>query len=101
MVDPIETERLRLRPVAADLSDLGALHETRSDPQHMRFSPHPFSREESRAWIEKFLERQESNGYSLWAIEDRETGEFLGHCGPGPQLVGGGGEGEIGWAGTP
>ena len=42
----IETARLRLRPFAADLSDLDALHEIQSDPDHMRFFPHPFSREE-------------------------------------------------------
>jgi hypothetical protein len=80
VVDLFETERLRLRPFAADLSDLDALHEIQSDPHHMRFYPHPFSREESRAWIEKFVEWQERNGYSLWAIEDRETGEFLGNA---------------------
>ncbi len=101
MADLIETERLRLRPFAADLSDLDALHEIQSDPHHMRFYPHPFSREESRAWIEKFLERQERNGYSLWAIEDRETGEFLGNCGPVPQLVDGIEEVELGWSVTP
>jgi ribosomal-protein-alanine N-acetyltransferase len=101
VADLIETERLRLRPFAPDLSDLDALHEIQSDPEHMRFYPHPFSLEESRAWIEKFLERQERNGYSLWAIEDRETGEFLGNCGPVPQLVDGIEEVELGWSVTP
>ncbi|HWL91401.1 MAG TPA: GNAT family N-acetyltransferase [Actinomycetota bacterium] len=101
MPDVIETERLRLRPFAEDLSDLDALHEIQSDPEHMRFYPHPFSREESRAWIEKFLERQVLHGYSLWAIEDRETGEFLGNCGPVPQMVDEIEEVELGWSVTP
>jgi [ribosomal protein S5]-alanine N-acetyltransferase len=101
MADVIETDRLRLRPFADDLSDLDALHEIQSDPQHMRFYPHPFSREESRAWIERFLERQERYGYSLWAIEDRETGEFLGNCGPVRQVVDGIEEVEIGWSVPP
>jgi ribosomal-protein-alanine N-acetyltransferase len=101
MADVIETRRLRLRPFADDLSDLAALHEIQSDPQHMRFYPHPFSLEESRAWIERFLERQERYGYSLWAIEDRETGEFLGNCGPVRQLVDGIEEVELGWSVTP
>ena len=65
--EALETERLRLRPFAADLSDLEALHEIQSDAHHMRFYPHPFSREESRAWIERSLDRQERYGYSLWA----------------------------------
>jgi ribosomal-protein-alanine N-acetyltransferase len=99
--DVIETERLRLRPFAADLSDLDALHEIQSDPHHMRFYPHPFSREESRAWIERSLGRQERFGYSLWAIEDRVTGVFLGNCGPIPQVVDGVDEVEIGWSVTP
>lgn len=67
----------------------------------MRFYPHPFSREESRAWIERSLERQERLGYSLWAIVDRETGEFLGNCGPIPQVVDGIDEVELGWSVTP
>ena len=96
-----ETERLRLRPFAADLSDLDALHEIQSDAHHMRFYPHPFSREESRAWIERSLDRQERYGYSLWAIEDRWSGELLGNCGPIPQVIDGVGEVEIGWSVTP
>ncbi|HYY08771.1 MAG TPA: GNAT family N-acetyltransferase, partial [Actinomycetota bacterium] len=100
-MDLIETERLRLRPFAADLSDLDPLHEIQSDPEHMRYYPHPFSRDESRAWIERSLERQERLGFSLWAIEDRETGEFLGNCGPIPQVVDGVDEVELGWSVTP
>jgi ribosomal-protein-alanine N-acetyltransferase len=100
-LEAFETARLRLRPFAADLSDLDALHEIQSDPEHMRFYPHPFSRDETRAWIERFLERQERYGFSLWAIEDRETGEFLGNCGPVPQVVDGIEEIELGWSVTP
>jgi ribosomal-protein-alanine N-acetyltransferase len=100
-VDAFETSHLRLRPFAPDLSDLDALHEIQSDAEHMRFYPHPFSREESRAWIERFLERQERDGFSLWAIEDLETGEFLGNCGPVPQVVDGIEEIELGWSVTP
>ena len=97
----METERLRLRPFADDLSDLDALFAIQSDPEHMRFYPHPFSREESRAWIERSLERQERLGLALWAIEDRETGEFLGNCGTIPQRVDEIDEVEIGWSVTP
>jgi [ribosomal protein S5]-alanine N-acetyltransferase len=100
-IETIETARLRLRPFAADLSDLDALHEIQADPGHMRFYPHPFSREESRAWIERSLERQDRDGFSLWAIEDRETGDFLGNCGPVVQVVDGVEEIELGWSVTP
>jgi [ribosomal protein S5]-alanine N-acetyltransferase len=97
----IETDRLRLRPFAQDLSDLDALHGIQSDAEHMRFYPHPFSRGESRHWIETNLARQERDGFSLWAIEDRETGEFLGNCGPTTQVVDGVPEVELGWSVTP
>jgi ribosomal-protein-alanine N-acetyltransferase len=97
----METARLRLRPFAADLSDLDPLHEIQSDPDHMRFYPHPFSRDESRAWIERSLEHEEQYGYGLWAIEDRESGEFLGNCGPVHQKVEGVEEVELGWSVTP
>jgi ribosomal-protein-alanine N-acetyltransferase len=98
---PILTARLRLRPFAQDLSDLDALHEIQSDPEHMRFYPHPFSRDESRAWIERALEREARDGFGLWAIEDADTGEFLGCCGPVLQEVDGVDEVELGWSVTP
>lgn len=95
------TARLRLRPFAPDLSDLDALHELQSDAEHMRYYPHPFSREESQAWIERWLAHQEQHGFSLWAIEDRETAEFLGNCGPAVQVVDGEEHVELGWSVTP
>jgi [ribosomal protein S5]-alanine N-acetyltransferase len=67
----------------------------------MRFYPHPFSMEESRAWIEKNLVRYERLGYGLWAVEDKQTGEFLGNVGPTLQQVDGVGEVELGWSITP
>jgi RimJ/RimL family protein N-acetyltransferase len=100
---PVEllTARLRLRPFAADLSDVPALNAIQSDPVHMRFYPHPFSVEESRAWIERCLEHQAVHGFSLLAIEDRGTGEFLGNCGPMVQLIDGEDHVELGWSVTP
>jgi ribosomal-protein-alanine N-acetyltransferase len=95
----METPRLRLREMRLD--DLEALNAIQSDPQHMRFYPHPFSIEESRAWIEKNLVRYERLGYGLWAVEDKLTGEFLGNVGPTLQQVDGVDEVELGWSITP
>jgi RimJ/RimL family protein N-acetyltransferase len=97
----IETDRLRLRPFHDDLSDVDALHAIQSDAQHMRYYPHPFSREETVTWIERQLAREDEHGYSLWAIEDKATGEFLGNCGPMHQRVDEVDELEIGWSVTP
>jgi RimJ/RimL family protein N-acetyltransferase len=97
----LQTERLRLRPFADDLSDVDALHAIQSDPDHMRYYPHSFSRDETVRWIERWLRHQDEHGYALWAIEDRESGEFLGNCGPVHQTVDGADELEIGWSVTP
>ena len=97
----LETERLRLRSFRDDLSDVDELHAIQSDAEHMRFYPHPFSRDETAAWIERQLAREREHGYSLWAIEDRNTGEFLGNCGPVHQRIDDVDELEIGWSVTP
>ena len=97
----LETDRLRLRPFARDLSDVDPLNAIQSDPAHMRYYPHPFSLDDTRAWIERWLRHEDEHGYALWAIEDRASGEFLGNCGPAHQLVDGRDELEIGWSVAP
>ena len=97
----LETPRLRLRPFAADLSDLDALQAIQADSDHMRYYPHPFSPDETRSWIERQLVHLETHGFSLWAVEDRSTGDFLGNVGPNVQAVDGVDEVELGWSITP
>ncbi|HUL84907.1 MAG TPA: GNAT family N-acetyltransferase [Actinomycetota bacterium] len=95
----LETPRLRLRPLEA--SDADALHAIQSDPEHMRFYPHPFSMDETRSWIERMRDRYEEVGYGLLAVEDRASGEFLGNVGPVGQRIDGIDEIELGWSITP
>ena len=97
-VDPpiLATPRLRLRPLEG--SDADALHAIQSDPEHMRFYPHPFSMDETRAWIERMRDRYEEVGFGLLAVEDRASGEFLGNVGPVGQRVDGIDEIELGWS---
>ncbi len=97
----LQTARLRLRPFAGDLGDAEALNEIQRDAHHMRFYPHPFSLDESREWIARRLVEYEEVGFSLWVVEDRETGEFLGNVGPTIQQVDGADEVELGWSITP
>jgi len=95
----IETARLRLRPLV--LADTMSLHRIQSDPEHMRFYPHPFSLQESREWIERMQERYARDGFALLAVVDRATDEFLGNVGPLVQTVDGVAEVELGWSITP
>lgn len=63
----------------------------------MAYYPHPFSREESAAWIERNLRRYDVDGFGLLAIIEKGTGTFLGNCGPVVQHVEGVDEIELGW----
>ena len=78
-----------------------ALHTIQSDPVHMRFYPHPFTREETDAWIERATAQVRTDGHSLWAVCDRRTGAFLGNVGPARRTVDGVDEVELGWSITP
>ncbi len=91
----LETERLRLRELRPD--DVNALHGVLGDPETMRYYPHPFTREETTAWIDKNLERYAEDGHGLWAMELKTSGELIGNCGPTVQRVDGDDLVEIGW----
>ena len=67
----------------------------------MRFYPHPFTREETDAWIERATAQVRTDGHSLWAVCDRATGAFLGNVGPARRTVDGVDEVELGWSITP
>jgi ribosomal-protein-alanine N-acetyltransferase len=91
----IETERLRLREFTPDdLDDLAALL---GDPVVMRFWPRPRTREESLEGLNKVPALYESRGYGLWAVDEKETGAFIGRCGLIPQTVDGREEIEVGY----
>ncbi|MBR4825259.1 MAG: GNAT family N-acetyltransferase [Spirochaetaceae bacterium] len=81
----IETERLKLRELTLDDTEKLAL--VLSDPQSMRFYPHPFSREEVEHWIKWNIENYKKYGFGLWAVIEKESGEFIGDCGITMQQV--------------
>ena len=99
MDEPFVTERLRVRPFTPDDVEVGfALW---SDPDVGRFTGGAHvTQEQSRALIASHLRNQLRHGFSLWAVEDRETGRLLGEVGLQP-LEGTGPEIEIGWAFAP
>ena len=75
----IETERLLLRDYTPE--DFDALYEILSDPETMQHYPVPFNAEKVRDWITWNLENYKKYGFGLWAVELKESGEFIGDCG--------------------
>lgn len=75
----LETERLRMRRWKE--KDLIPFFGMSSDPIVMRFFPSLLTRAESDRLVESFELHFETNGYGLWVLERKETGEFLGFTG--------------------
>lgn len=75
----IESERLFLRRWKP--SDHEPFHQMNSDSDVMRFLPKLLSREESDATIARIEEHFEKSGFGWWALEKKETGEFIGFTG--------------------
>jgi RimJ/RimL family protein N-acetyltransferase len=95
--DEIRTDRLlmrRWRP--ADREPFAAMN---ADPEVMRYFPATMTRAASDAFVDRIEGRFEERGFGLWALERRETGEFLGYTGlnPMPDGVPAAGGMEVGW----
>lgn len=75
----LETQRLILREMTQE--DYPALAKILQDPQAMFAYEHAFSDEETQAWLNRMLERYRNDGFGLWAVELKETGEMIGQCG--------------------
>src|SRR5258708_1768201 len=93
----IETKRLVLRRWRD--ADREPFAELNGDPQTLVFFPSTLTRAESDALVDRIEARFEAHGYGLWALEVRETGQFIGFTGlaPMPEDVPGVGGTEIGW----
>lgn len=79
---PIETERLILRGfLESDLNDYHA--RIYSDPDVTRYLPtgKPRPIEGTKAVLDFALEHGLKHGFTLWAVIDKSTGQFIGHCG--------------------
>ena len=75
----LETERLILRRFMEP--DGAAWSKALADPQVMYAYEHGFSPEEVRQWMDRQQERYEKNGFGLWAVIEKESGELIGDCG--------------------
>ena len=79
-ISVIETARLRLRGHRP--GDLNAAAAKWADPVVTRFTGgRPFTREESWARLLRYTGHWEWYGYGYWAVDDRETGHYIGELG--------------------
>jgi ribosomal-protein-alanine N-acetyltransferase len=62
-------------------ADLEPFAEMNVDPEVMEFFPNPLTRAESDELVERIEAGFEAHGFGLWAVEVRETGEFVGFAG--------------------
>lgn len=75
----LETERLFLREMTMD--DFDALYAVLSDAEIMQHYPYSFDEERVRSWIERNMDRYKNDGFGLWAVCLKDTGEMIGDCG--------------------
>ncbi|MEV4564790.1 GNAT family N-acetyltransferase [Nonomuraea sp. NPDC049419] len=75
----METERLIMRRWREeDKEPFAAMN---ADPEVMELFPAPMTREESDAFVERIERQFDERGYSLWALEVRDSGRFIGFTG--------------------
>lgn len=93
----LETRRLRLRPFRAD--DFDNLRLIDSNPVVMKYlgAGVPRSEDRTRDLLNKHLNDYEKLGFGLYAVEDKDTEEFMGRAGLIPWELEGSLEWEIGY----
>ena len=75
----METQRLLLREMNPE--DFEALFRVLGDPVIMQHYPYAFDEQCVRSWIERNMNRYRENGFGLWAVCLKNTGEMIGDCG--------------------
>jgi len=75
----LETPRLILREMTQE--DYPALAAILQDEQTMYAYNGAFSDEETQEWLDKNLKRYAEDGFGLWAVILKSSGEMIGDCG--------------------
>lgn len=75
----LETDRLLLREMNMD--DFDALYKVLSDSDIMQHYPYTFDEKRVSDWIERNMNPNRQNGFGLWAVCLKDTGEMIGDCG--------------------
>lgn len=84
----LETERLFLREMTDE--DFPALCRMLQDPQVMYAYEHAFPDKEAWDWLRRQQGRYRKDGFGLWAVVEKATGEMVGQCGLTMQDLGDG-----------
>lgn len=92
---PEPTARLAFRQMTeSDLDDLATLF---ANPDVMRYYSRPKTRDEAQGWIDWNQRLYRDEGFGLWTVTLRSTGEFVGDCGLTVQKPEGKREIEVGY----
>jgi len=75
----LETQRLVLREMTQE--DYPALAAIIQDEQTMHAWEGAMSDEETREWLDRQLTRYKEDGFGLWAVVLKESGEMIGQAG--------------------
>lgn len=79
MVEEYKTSRLILRSWKS--SDRKLFAAMNDDAQVMEYMPTRLSYVQSDLLIDKIQEGFQANGFGIWALEEKETGQFIGFTG--------------------
>ena len=91
----IETQRLLLRELSPE--DFDALYAVLADSDIMQHYPYTFDAGRVQRWIAWNMERYQKDGFGLWAVVLKESGEMIGDCGLTMQNINGSIQPEIGY----
>ena len=83
----IETKRLILREYTFD--DFDGLRDIICDKETMKYYVRPYDENGVNRWLNWCINSYKENGFGLWAIEFKESGEFIGDCGISLQNIDG------------
>jgi [ribosomal protein S5]-alanine N-acetyltransferase len=91
----LATPRLVLREFARE--DVDSLAAVIGDPETMKYYPAPFDRAAVIDWIDRNRRRYQADGFGLWGMVLKSSGELVGDCGLIRQDLDGTSEIEIGY----
>ena len=83
----METPRLIIREYVQE--DFERLRAIICDAETMKYYPRPYDENGVTRWLNWCIKSYADNGFGLWALELKETGEFIGDCGISLQNIDG------------